>query len=113
MSNKKTIDIGKMFSRYPAGRFPSDGPFNGELFRNTILIPELKKNQIIAIELDDTAGYGSSFLEEAFGGLVREGISHKIIKNNIFFNSEDESLVEEINEYIDDAILEAKNGDEK
>lgn len=113
MSNKKIIDIGKIFSRYPAGRFPSDGPFNGQLFRNTRLIPELEKNHVIAIELDDTAGYGSSFLEEAFGGLVRASIPHERIKNNIFFNSEDESLVEEINEYIDDAILEAKNGDAK
>ena len=84
-----------------------------QLFRNTRLIPELEKNHVIAIELDDTAGYGSSFLEEAFGGLVRASIPHERIKNNIFFNSEDESLVEEINEYIDDAILEAKNGDAK
>ena len=107
MNNEtKTIDIGKNFSRYPAGRFKTDGPFNGELFRDDFLIPELINNQHIIIELDDTAGYGSSFLEEAFGGLVRKGITSEKIKELIIFHSEDEILIEEINDYIDDAEKE-------
>jgi len=32
------IDIGKDFSRYPAGRYETDGPFNGELFRAKFLV---------------------------------------------------------------------------
>jgi hypothetical protein len=31
------------------------------------------KSETIIIELDGTAGYGASFLEEVFGGLVRKG----------------------------------------
>lgn len=99
----KIIDIGKDFSRYPAGRYQTDGPFNGELFRSRFLIPALNNNEQITVALDDTAGYGSSFLEEAFGGLVRLGYSAKQIKSVISFHSEDPSLIEEIEEYIFDA----------
>jgi hypothetical protein len=97
------IDIGKDFSRYPAGRYETDGPFNGELFRAKFLVPVLKNNKQITIELDGTAGYGSSFLEEAFGGLVRLGYSSTQIKTAITLHSEDPSLLEEIEEYILDA----------
>lgn len=102
----RTIDIGKVFSRYPAGRFETDGPHNGELFRDKFLLPELIKKQHVVIELDNTAGYGSSFLEEAFGGLVRKGMSFKKIQELMVFHSDDESLIEEINEYINDAVEE-------
>jgi hypothetical protein len=97
------IDIGKDFSRYPAGRYETDGPFNGELFRAKFLVPVLNNNKRITIELDGTAGYGSSFLEEAFGGLVRLGYSSRQIKTAITLHSEDPSLLEEIEEYILDA----------
>ncbi len=99
----KIIDIGKDFSRYPAGRYKTDGPFSGELFRENFLIPVLDDNGHITIELDSTAGYGSSFLEEAFGGLIRLGYSSNQIKTAITLNSEDPSLIEEIEEYILDA----------
>jgi len=99
----KIIDIGKDFSRYPAGRYETDGPFSGELFRAKFLVPALSSNEHVTIALDDTAGYGSSFLEEAFGGLVRLGYSAQQINSVISFQSEDPSLLEEIEEYIQDA----------
>jgi hypothetical protein len=99
----KVIDIGKDFSRYPAGRYQTDGPFNGESFRAKFLEPALKNKERITITLDNTAGYGSSFLEEAFGGLVRLGYSANQINSIMNFQSEDPSLLEEINEYILDA----------
>ncbi|MFI3138367.1 MAG: STAS-like domain-containing protein [Methylococcaceae bacterium] len=101
----KVIDIGKDFSRYPAGRYEADGPFSGELFRSRFLVPALDSKEQLTIELDSTAGYGSSFLEEAFGGLVRLGYSANQIKSVIVLNSEDPSLLEEIEEYILDAEL--------
>lgn len=100
---RKIINIGKDFSRYPAGRYISDGPFSGEAFRSGFLIPALNNNEKTAILLDDTAGYGSSFLEEAFGGLVRLGYSEQKINSIISLQSEDPSLLEEIEEYIHDA----------
>ena len=62
-------------TRSPGGRFVSDGPFSGEWFRNEVLVPALKdtleRAEQLVVLLDGTSGYGSSFLEEAFGGLVR------------------------------------------
>ncbi|MCX7091895.1 MAG: STAS-like domain-containing protein [Methylobacter sp.] len=97
------IDIGQDFSRYPAGRYKTDGPFSGEIFRAQFLVPVLDNNEHAIIELDGTAGYGSSFLEEAFGGLVRLGYSSAQIKTAVTLHSEDPSLLEEIEEYILDA----------
>lgn len=100
----KTINIARDFSRYPAGRFPSDGPFNGQLFRENFLKPALHENDVIAVELDGTRGYGSSFLEEAFGGLVRARlISHDWVKK-IKLISNDDSKINEIQGYISDAL---------
>jgi hypothetical protein len=53
----------------------SDGGYSGEWFRDDILAPALREaaanSEILTIVLDGTSGYGSSFLEEAFGGLIR------------------------------------------
>jgi hypothetical protein len=48
-----------------------DGPFPGQKFREEILMPALKANAKVLVDIDGTRGFGSSFLEEAFGGLVR------------------------------------------
>lgn len=66
------ISIARDFSEFPAGRESSDGPNSGERFRSEFLLPALSDNEgIITVDLDGTMGFGSSFLEEAFGGLVR------------------------------------------
>jgi hypothetical protein len=67
----KTISIARDFSKYPGGRYRADGPFSGEEFRERLLKKALDQSETVEVILDDTAGYGSSFLEEAFGGLVR------------------------------------------
>jgi hypothetical protein len=69
----KTINIGKDFSDTPWGRYPDDGPVSGERFREEIILPTIKKYGEVTIAIDDVEGYGSSFLDEAFGGLVRNG----------------------------------------
>lgn len=68
----KTIVIAKEFTETPAGRYVTDGSYSGERFRDDILLPALLNNDLVTINLDGTLGYGSSFLEEAFGGLIRE-----------------------------------------
>jgi len=99
----KRINIAKDFSRYPAGRYSEDGPFCGEDFRKKFLEESIKNNEEIIIELDGTRGYGSSFLEEAFGGLVRKGFAPEVITRLITFETSDNSLIEEIREYIEEA----------
>ena len=69
---EKIINIAADFSKTPGGRYLTDGPASGEDFRERLLIPALKDNQTVIVELDGTRGYPSSFLEEAFGGLVRK-----------------------------------------
>jgi hypothetical protein len=69
----KTIKIATDYSETPLGRFPEDGKFNGTRFREEFLRPELEKQDKVEVDIDGVEGYGSSFLEEAFGGLVRKG----------------------------------------
>jgi hypothetical protein len=69
----KTIKIATDYSDTPLGRFPADGEFNGTRFREEFLRPALQGEDKVAVDIDDVEGYGSSFLEEAFGGLVRQG----------------------------------------
>ncbi|WP_051631281.1 STAS-like domain-containing protein [Afifella pfennigii] len=61
----------------PGGRYIKDGPYSGQWFREEILRPALQeareKGEAVRVLLDGAPGYGSSFLEEAFGGAVRKG----------------------------------------
>ena len=69
------ISIAQDFSDVPAGRYFSDGDYSGEKFRDEFLVPALEKadkEHPVVVNINDVEGYGSSFLEEAFGGLVRE-----------------------------------------
>ncbi len=71
------IDVAKDFSRYPAGRVPEDGDNNGTRFREHILVPALKDAQrnhtTVVVDIDGVRSFGSSFLEEAFAGLIHLG----------------------------------------
>ena len=52
------------------------------------------------VVLDGTAGLGTSFLEEAFGGLIRiDNISYDDIQSTLeYISEEDEDYIEEINQ---------------
>ena len=85
MSNSDLeIRVAEEFSAYPAGRDSGDGPFNGQRFREELLLPRLKlaiqQRQKLVVDLDQVRSFGSSFLEEAFGGLVRRGVSKSDLK---------------------------------
>lgn len=95
------VNVARDFSKYPAGRYLEDGPASGQAFRDKFLIPALKEERRLAIELDGTRGYGSSFLEEAFGGAVRVGFAPNIVKQTFTLISDDKSLVAEIHDYIE------------
>ena len=88
------IEIAKDFSRTPGGRRISDGPFSGELFRDRLLAPALRRaretGERVIVILDGTRGYLSSFLEESFGGLVRKcGFDHKELERLLEIRSID------------------------
>jgi len=74
------------FSKYPSGRDAQDGSFNGEKYRTTVLEPALQRaisdKKIVCVSLKGVMSFGSSFLEEAFGGLVRkEGFTKEQLKD--------------------------------
>jgi hypothetical protein len=95
------INIAEQFTRFPAGRYRSDGRYTGQRFREEFLVPALRENAKVAVQLDGTMGYGSSFLEEAFGGLVRtEGFEPEALADKITLESRDASLISEIKEYL-------------
>lgn len=99
----RQINIARDFSVFPGGRTPEDGLYSGEEFRENLLIPALKTEEKLQIELDGTRGYGSSFLEEAFGGLVRCGYNKEKLLKQITFISSRKGLIQEIESYIEDA----------
>ena len=105
----KVISVARDFSPVPAGRHFTDGPFPGAKFRDELLLPALKAFDDVTIELDGTVGMGSSFLEEAFGGLVRLGYSESILRQRLHIQTSRESYAQRIWDYIGRARLRSVN----
>ncbi|SUC38133.1 STAS-like domain-containing protein [Prevotella pallens] len=72
---------------------------------NISFIKECIRNQEkFIIDLDGTAGYGTSFLEEVFGGLIREEkLDYGAVCNTLVIISDEEPELKECWEYIKDA----------
>lgn len=101
----KTINVAKDFNPEPIGRYPEDGDFNGQRFRTEYLVPALAAASKVIVDFDGTEGYGSSFLEEAFGGLVRKERFHseELHRRLKVQSTEDDTVIEEVWQYIDTA----------
>ena len=99
------INIARDFARYPFGRYRTDGPYSGQVFREEVLVPALRSGaERITIELDGAIGMGSSFLEESFGGLVRLGYDKAELQRRLeLVSRRDSTLPREIAGYIADA----------
>lgn len=70
-----TINFAKDFTKTPGGRFKDGGPWSAQEFREKHMEPifeDPSNADPIAIDLDGAFGYATSFLEEAFGGVVRK-----------------------------------------
>lgn len=98
------IDIALNFSEKPFGRLMSDGRFSGERFRTELLVPAfLDTDEEVVVALDGVSrGYGSSFLEEAFAGLLRSGIDYSEIKRRLVIETSDNDYLHEIWDYIEE-----------
>jgi hypothetical protein len=108
-----TIEIARDFSPVPAGRLKTDGRFSGEAFRQHLLRALNESPTKVRIILDGAEGYGSAFLEEAFGGLVRKGhyTPHELMERlEIVANSRAyEIYAEEIWDFIKEAEPERQS----
>ncbi len=89
----KTISILNDFSEFPGLRHCNISANSGEEFYHDVLNREFRnayiENHKLTINLDNTAGYASSFLDEAFGNLVYD-FSLDIVKNHIVIISDQE-----------------------
>ena len=102
-------NIAKEYTRKPGPREKKLGDHSGEDFRETVLsnlVNEcIENNEQLEIDLDGVYGYPNSFLEEAFGGLVR---IHKVSKETLLKTlilkcTEDSTTIPKIIKYIEEA----------
>lgn len=108
------IVIAKDFSDTPGGRKISEGEFSGELFRQQLLLPKyeeaVNKNDKLEIDFDGAFGYPPSFLDEAFGGLVKILNKKNILENIVIISNDDLTIERRIKKYIADAEKEIVGG---
>jgi hypothetical protein len=96
------LKVATDFSQFPAGRSVEDGPYSGERFCDEFLVPALRANQALTVLLDGTIGYGSSWLQGAFGRLVTtHSFTAVDLRKRMTLQSYDTSIEKEIWSYID------------
>ena len=102
--NHMIIDVAKDFTDRPFGRYRDDGERSAEIFRDDILAPAIRKHDHVTVDLGGTNSYGSSFLEEAFGGLVRAGFTRDVLEEKLtILHDRLPSVVEEVKMYMKEA----------
>jgi hypothetical protein len=90
------------FSETPGGRYKKEGPFSGEEYRETVLIPAVKKGHV-TISISGIAGASASFLEEAFGGIVRKFGPEIADQVNVLLDTENSGYAEKITTFMREA----------
>lgn len=81
------------FTEYPDVRYRDQDTHSGEEYYYDVINPNFKlalsENKILIVDLDNTAGYASSFLDEAFGNLVYD-FDFELIKRHLDIISKQE-----------------------
>lgn len=103
----KILNVATEFSIIPSGRQLSDGSATGQHFYKILLdkLADLKNDEQLTINFDGVLTAGSSFLDEAFAGLVRNNkISKKDFnKKIIIVANEHPEIKEKIEKYVKNA----------
>ncbi len=112
------LNVVKEFTDIPGGRYIEQGSHSGEEFRDNILRPKydycLANDEKLIINLDGGYGYGSGFLEESFGGMVRMGYDgKKMLKKMVIITEDEPGLEDKIKNYINEAIKVNKKNKQK
>lgn len=107
MDNKIVVSIANDFSISPGPRYRDEGDFSGEQFREDILEKRFQEavdsNKKLVVNLDGGLGYGTSFLEEVFGGLARKYGIEEVQKRLEIISVEEAYLINDVEEYIKNA----------
>ena len=110
---KIELSVARQFTVKPGRRNGKPGEFSGEEFRNKLLTGAYKEalnnKCILTVDLDGGYGYASSFLEEAFGGMVRDGYDGNDMLGRIEIKSDNQpGLIDNIKKYIRNAVIAAR-----
>ena len=96
MKNKTVIRVAD-WSDTPGGRERKHGPWSAVQFYDERLGPAfdqaLNDDSVVVIDLDGTAGFLPSFIEETFGGLARKHGTDVVLKHlDIICDDDPETL---------------------
>ncbi len=95
------------FSRTPGPRRKVAGKYSGEELRGLLFdrISGLSDGEVLTVDLDGTYGYAASFLEEVFGGLIREcGCTYEMLQKSMkLVSAENPEYLREIDGFLRDA----------
>ena len=89
----KSISVLANFSEFPGLRNCDISDNSGEAFYHNVLNAAFKEayenNEQLSVDLDNTDGYASSFLDQAFGSLVYDFTLSKVKKSVIIISIEE------------------------
>lgn len=87
------FSVARDYTEYPALRHSTLSEYSGEDFYhsklNHLFYEALKSEKILVIDLDNTAGYATSFLDEAFGNLVFDFTVEKVRKHLLIISNQE------------------------
>jgi hypothetical protein len=85
----KRINFANDFTDTPGGRLKIHGPFSGEEFREDHLKKALAEYDEVILDLNGAFGFPASFIDEAFGILVKDlGLEHVRSKLKIILDDD-------------------------
>ncbi len=100
-----TISI-RDFSQAPMGVYRNDSNYSAEKFREDILIPSIRRDNV-KVDLSGTCGYGASWLQGVFGTLYTCNQFHeKYLDNHLevyVSDPKDRCYLDAVHRYIDEA----------
>ena len=71
--------------------------------RTRLIRLEIRKKEKLEILFDGAFGYPPSFLDEAFGGLIKKMKDKKVLNSIVIVSNDDLTLERKIRKYVEDA----------
>jgi len=100
--------IAAEYSKTPGPRTRAEGKYSAEEFLDVLLLQRfdeaVQSGKVLCVNLDGGYGYGTSFLEEAFGGLARKRGIQAVLDSIDFVSNEEPYLRDDVFSYIREAV---------
>jgi len=108
------LSVARDYTDTPGPRYRAQGRYSGEELRDTLLelrfLEAVKCGVHLVVDLDGTASYATSFLEEAFAGLARKHGKGLVLQTLVFKSDEEPELIPEVRRYVEECDLEVRPG---